>query len=97
MSRKLMQLEKALVIECLCGKSLYELERSFIIRSVCYVWQDGDQGHTHTSRTDSRKIGIGHTTDDLRQAYPKITMADIQACLWFAADNTKHEKTLAVA
>jgi uncharacterized protein (DUF433 family) len=43
------------------------------------------------------KLAIGHSIDDLLQAYPKITAADIQACLWFAAENTKHEKTLAVA
>lgn len=43
------------------------------------------------------KLAMGHTFDDLLQAYPKISLADIQACLWYAADNTKHEKTLAVA
>ncbi len=43
------------------------------------------------------KLAIGQTFSDLLLAYPKITTEDIQACLWFAADNTKHEKTLAVA
>jgi uncharacterized protein (DUF433 family) len=43
------------------------------------------------------KLAMGHTFDDLLQAYPKISSADIQACLWYADDNTKHEKTLAVA
>ena len=43
------------------------------------------------------KLAIGNTFDNLLLAYPKISVADIQACLWFAADNTKHEKTLAVA
>jgi hypothetical protein len=36
-----------------------------------------------------------YSFDDLKQAYPNITTTDIQACLLFAADNTKHEKTLA--
>lgn len=43
------------------------------------------------------KLGAGNSFDDLIQAYPRITTTDIQACLLFAADNTKHEKTLAVA
>ena len=43
------------------------------------------------------KLALGQTFNELLQAYPKITTSDIQACLWFAADNTKHEKTLAVA
>ena len=43
------------------------------------------------------KLAAGNTIEDLIQAYPRITAADVQARLLFAADNTKHEKTLAVA
>ena len=43
------------------------------------------------------KLAAGNTVEDLIRAYPRITSADVQACLLFAADNTKHEKTLAVA
>lgn len=43
------------------------------------------------------KLATGYSFDELKQAYPHITTADIQACLFFAADNTKHEKTLAIA
>jgi uncharacterized protein (DUF433 family) len=43
------------------------------------------------------KLAMGMTFDELLQAYPRITRKDIQACLWFAADSSKHEKTLAVA
>ncbi len=43
------------------------------------------------------KLAAGNTIKDLIQAYPRIIAADVQACLLFAADNTKHEKTLAVA
>ena len=43
------------------------------------------------------KLAAGNTVEHLIQAYPRITAADVQACLLFAADNTKHEKTLAVA
>ena len=43
------------------------------------------------------KLAAGNTVEGLIQAYPRITAADVQACLLFAADNTKHEKTLAVA
>lgn len=43
------------------------------------------------------KLAAGNTVEDLIQTYPRITAADVQACLLFAADNTKHEKTLAVA
>ena len=44
-----------------------------------------------------KKLAAGYSFEDLKQAYPRITKADVQACLLFAADNTKHEKTLAVA
>ncbi len=43
------------------------------------------------------KLAAGNTVEDLIQAYPRITAAHVQACLLFAADNTKHEKTFAVA
>ena len=42
------------------------------------------------------KLAAGNTVEDLIQAYPRITSADVQACLLFAADNTKHEKTLVI-
>ncbi len=43
------------------------------------------------------KLAAEQPYQALLQAYPRITTEDIQACLLFAADNTKHEKTLAVA
>ena len=43
------------------------------------------------------KLAAGNTFDDLKLAYPRISTADIQACLYFAADNLKHERTMAVA
>ncbi len=43
------------------------------------------------------KLAAGNSFEELKQAYPRITTADVQACLLFAADNTKHEKTMAVA
>ncbi len=43
------------------------------------------------------KLAADYSFEELIQAYPLITIADIQACLLFAADNTKHEKTMAVA
>ena len=43
------------------------------------------------------KLAMGNSFNDLIEAYPRITISDIQACLLFAADSTKHEKTLAVA
>jgi uncharacterized protein (DUF433 family) len=43
------------------------------------------------------KLAAGESYKELLEAYPKITTKDIQACLLFAADNSKHEKTLAVA
>jgi len=43
------------------------------------------------------KLATGYSFDNLKEAYPHVTTSDIQACLLFAADNTKHEKTLAVA
>lgn len=43
------------------------------------------------------KLAAGYSSENVKEAYPNITSADIQACLLFAADNTRHEKTLAVA
>jgi uncharacterized protein (DUF433 family) len=43
------------------------------------------------------KLAAGNSFEELKQAYPRITTSDIQACLLYAADNSKHEKTLAVA
>lgn len=43
------------------------------------------------------KLASGITFAELNLAYPRITDNEIKACLLFAADNTKHEKTLAVA
>ncbi len=42
------------------------------------------------------KLGSGSTFKELMEAYPRITKEDIQACLLFAADNSKHEKILSV-
>lgn len=43
------------------------------------------------------KLGHGISYTDLLDAYPTITLADIQACLLFASDISKHEKILSVA
>ena len=43
------------------------------------------------------KLAAGNNVEDLIQVYPHIDTADVQACLLFAADNAKHEKTLVVA
>lgn len=43
------------------------------------------------------KLGNGNSLESLLEAYPRITKDDILACLLFASDNSKHEKTLAVA
>jgi len=43
------------------------------------------------------KLAASYSFDDLIVAYPRITINDIQACLLFAAENSKHEKILAVA
>lgn len=42
------------------------------------------------------KLGNDYTFEELMEAYPRITKEDIQACLFFASDNSKHEKTLSV-
>lgn len=43
------------------------------------------------------KLAHGNSFEDLKQAYPRISTSDIQACLLFAADNATHEKTISVA
>lgn len=43
------------------------------------------------------KLASGYSFDELKQTYHRITTSDIQACLFYAADNAKHEKTLGVA
>ena len=43
------------------------------------------------------KLAAGNTVKDLIQVYLRITAADVQACLLLAADNAKHEKTLAIS
>ncbi len=43
------------------------------------------------------KLGHGYSFDAIKQAYPRLTNDDILACLLFAAENSKHEKTLSVA
>jgi uncharacterized protein (DUF433 family) len=43
------------------------------------------------------KLGHGYSFDTLLEAYPRLTQQDILACLLFAADDSKHEKILAVA
>jgi uncharacterized protein (DUF433 family) len=42
------------------------------------------------------KMSAGYSNDELLQAYPRITLTDIQACLLFAAESIKHERVLAV-
>jgi uncharacterized protein (DUF433 family) len=43
------------------------------------------------------KLAKNYSFDELKEACPRITTEDIQACLLFAADNAKHEKILSVA
>ncbi len=43
------------------------------------------------------KLAAGCSLEELKKAYPRITAADIKGCLLFAADNTKHQKTLSIA
>lgn len=42
------------------------------------------------------KLASAYSIDELLKAYPRITTQDIQACLLYAAESIKHEKTLAV-
>ncbi|MEX5220012.1 MAG: DUF433 domain-containing protein [Nitrospira sp.] len=43
-----------------------------------------------------RKLGEGATEADLLDAYPRLTKADIQAALGYAADTVAHEETVLV-
>jgi uncharacterized protein (DUF433 family) len=38
-----------------------------------------------------RKLAASWSTDDLLDAYPRITKVDIEACLLFAADSVQTE------
>ncbi|MBX2898234.1 MAG: DUF433 domain-containing protein [Cyclobacteriaceae bacterium] len=42
------------------------------------------------------KLAMGYSIEDLIVAYPRVTVSDIQACLLFAAESSKHEKVLAI-
>ena len=41
-----------------------------------------------------RKLGGGATIDDLCDAYPRLGVEDIYACLAYAADTVAHEEPL---
>ena len=41
-----------------------------------------------------RKLGDGATEQDLINAYPHLTRADIQAAVNYAADTLAHEETV---
>ncbi len=41
-----------------------------------------------------RKLSEGATFDDLLDAYPRLTVDDIRACLAYAADTIAHETVL---
>ena len=43
------------------------------------------------------KLAVGDTTDDLMEAYPKMTKDDVSACLLFAADSIKNEIVISKA
>jgi uncharacterized protein (DUF433 family) len=43
-----------------------------------------------------RKLGEGATEADLLDAYPRLTKADIQAAIGYAADSVAHEETVLV-
>jgi len=42
------------------------------------------------------KLGYNYSFEDLLAAYPSIKTEDIQACLFFAAENAKFEKVSAI-
>ena len=44
-----------------------------------------------------RKLSEGATEEDLRSAYPRLTRADIQAAIGYAADSVAHEETIVLA
>jgi uncharacterized protein (DUF433 family) len=41
-----------------------------------------------------RKLSEGATEDDLSEAYPRLTRADIKAAIAYAADSVAHEETV---
>ena len=41
-----------------------------------------------------RKLSEGATEEALRSAYPRLTRADIQAAIGYAADSVAHEETI---
>ena len=41
-----------------------------------------------------RKLSEGATEDDLLDAYPRLTRANIQAAIGYAADTVAHEETV---
>ena len=43
-----------------------------------------------------RKLGEGGSEADLLEAYPRLTKADIQAAIGYAADTVAHEETVLV-
>ena len=43
-----------------------------------------------------RKLGEGATENELLNAYPRLTKADIQAAIGYAADTVAHEETVLV-
>jgi uncharacterized protein (DUF433 family) len=43
-----------------------------------------------------RKLSEGATEQDLLDAYPRLTQADVRAALGYAADTLAHEETLPV-
>ncbi len=44
-----------------------------------------------------RKLAEGASVDDLLDAYPRITIDDIRACLAYAADTIAHESVLVIS
>ena len=42
------------------------------------------------------KLVSNYSFQELLEAYPRTKTQDIQACLAYAAENSKHEKTLAI-
>jgi len=40
-----------------------------------------------------RKLAEGATVADLLDAYPRVTEADVRACLAYTADTVAHEET----
>jgi uncharacterized protein (DUF433 family) len=43
-----------------------------------------------------RKLAEGASSGDLVDAYPRLTIEDIQACLAYAADTIAHESIMAI-